>query len=640
MITPLVSFNIIKRITSIAINNFRGYYGKYDVIELTQGQNLLIYGENGSGKSSLFKALNDYFSSSRNTSVSYVKNRHDTMNDGQIRLSFGEFDSNFKKLPIPNQLFQFGSLLSNHKIPFIQNAALTKGFLDYTDLLNVYLHDEEEPNLFKLIVLKLLGNHIPISSGGNFRFGERWIKLQRNLTKDAYTRNDRCHRDALDELPIFQAHLTNTLNEVFVELNRLLTSYFPDLKIRLSFNLKDLEFNYGTKRNWHTTADLRLKITKDEILITGNYRDYLNEARLSAFAICLYLASLKKNPSNLELKILYLDDVFVGLDAGNRLPILSILLEEFSDYQIFISTYDRHWFELANRFFEINRPNKWITVEMYVGSDHVNNNEITKPIIIVGETNYQKAVGFLHNRTKPDYPAAANYFRKALEQLITDYLPKWELADSDFVQIPAFQLTTLVHRTRDFLNRSGTDTTSITKIISLLHALLHPLSHFEISSPIYKAELILIEGNYSRLKELLIDMQISENYRCCLEQGTRIRMTIAIDSTSNHFAYYDLIIKDSITIQYVAESTPIMCSCRCYTERCSGVNGTKQYVTFNPKKTDPTFNYDSLEIAYNKVHEYLCSVYTPFPKLLNYIDSMEYHEGINWVPLSARIVWE
>ena len=46
----------MKKITQIKINNYKAYIEE-EVINLPQGENLLIYGENGSGKSSLFPSL-------------------------------------------------------------------------------------------------------------------------------------------------------------------------------------------------------------------------------------------------------------------------------------------------------------------------------------------------------------------------------------------------------------------------------------------------------------------------------------------------------------------------------------------------------------------------------------------------------
>jgi energy-coupling factor transporter ATP-binding protein EcfA2 len=630
-----------KKITSIAINNFRGYFGEYDSINIPNGENLLVYGENGSGKSSLYKALNNFFISSRDLSVQYIKNRYLPNEPGGIQLQFSDYDTSTNEILSGTEVSHlFSDVNSDHNVLFIQNTALVKGFLDYTDLLKVYFHNEPEPNLFELIILSLLGEHIPHSTGGNFRFKERWKQLQNDLTKNAYTRNDRCHKNAIAFLPTFETHLRGTLDEVFTILNRYLFNYFKELNIELSYLLAPLTFNYGNKWEWHTTEAFKLQVIKDGIPIAGGYNDFLNEARLSAIAICLYLASLRTNPATVDLKVLFLDDVFIGLDAGNRIPILNILRNEFPDYQKFISTYDRHWFELAKRHFQSSNNEKWKVIEMYVGfdTDPVSNNNINKPIIIEGDSHYDKAVRYLNHRSAPDFPASANYFRKALEELIKEFIPKWETADAESTQLPDYQLTQLVLRTKRFLTNSGNQTEYIDNINSLLSALLHPLSHHEITSPLYRGELSIIENNFKKLKEQLINLDPLNNFKCCLEPNKRIKLTFEIDVATNHYSFYELIIKEPLTMIRNGALTPIISKVNCVADKCYGHNGTTPYPAFNPDKKNANFNYESLEDAYNRIHNFLIRTLGTFPKATNYLTTIEYHDGTNWQPILNKIV--
>lgn len=53
---------IIMRIQTIEITNFKAFLGIHKIN--VGGKNLFIYGENGSGKSSLYYALKDFFQSS------------------------------------------------------------------------------------------------------------------------------------------------------------------------------------------------------------------------------------------------------------------------------------------------------------------------------------------------------------------------------------------------------------------------------------------------------------------------------------------------------------------------------------------------------------------------------------------------
>ncbi len=60
------------KITKIEIKNFRAFYGRPYQINLHRaGKNLLIYGENGSGKSSLYLALECFLESSEDDSYQF-----------------------------------------------------------------------------------------------------------------------------------------------------------------------------------------------------------------------------------------------------------------------------------------------------------------------------------------------------------------------------------------------------------------------------------------------------------------------------------------------------------------------------------------------------------------------------------------
>jgi ABC-type uncharacterized transport system fused permease/ATPase subunit len=53
------------RIKSFTLCDFRAFAGPEPVSFILDGKNLLIYGENGAGKSSVFHALDEFFSVAR-----------------------------------------------------------------------------------------------------------------------------------------------------------------------------------------------------------------------------------------------------------------------------------------------------------------------------------------------------------------------------------------------------------------------------------------------------------------------------------------------------------------------------------------------------------------------------------------------
>lgn len=608
-----------KKIVSIEIENFRAYFGNYQPIVLSAGENLLIYGENGSGKSSFFKAINNYFTSSV-TTLAFTKNRYLTQENGRIRIEFDDFNSG-TRLNNPSA-FQFGSALSNNAQSFIQNAALIKGFLDYTSLLDIYFHKDVKPNLFNLIVLVLLAEHIPGSSGGNYKFRSRWEKLQTDLIDNAYTRNDKCHQNALAELPNFEIHLRGTLTRVFAELNRLLLTYFKDLSLEIDFELKAMHFHYGNiKEDWYTPSEIYLKIKRDGIVIADSYHDYLNEARLSAFAICIYLASLKMNPANIELKILYLDDIFIGLDAANRMPILDILDKEFSDYQIFLSTYDRHTYEVARRSF-MNSAQKWKNIELYVGSISVNAITFDKPIVLNDEDNFKKAMFFLHHPYKPDYPAAANYFRKYAEDILTQHLPPHEIREDDLSQIPGYQLSKLLNAGIKFLDKVSLDNKLLYKLKNTLPTLLHPLSHFNLDSPIYKKELHEVQNLLIDIKDYLI--RTTSICTPQLHANHVLVLNIAINNGLTH--RYKFKPKEMIyLISEPAQPKRISLGhCHC-SHMCEVAGDGKEDKGKDFSPNLEKFQYKSIGDAYEQIFDFNSKRYNHLVKSLDYTKEFSVH---------------
>ncbi|MCK4406470.1 MAG: AAA family ATPase [Bacteroidales bacterium] len=84
----------MKRIKKIEINHFKGLYGKHEIDLTYKGKNLMLYGENGSGKSSIAKAIRLFFQSSvEDIDISEYENifiQNTEQNTGFIKLTFGD----------------------------------------------------------------------------------------------------------------------------------------------------------------------------------------------------------------------------------------------------------------------------------------------------------------------------------------------------------------------------------------------------------------------------------------------------------------------------------------------------------------------------------------------------------------------
>lgn len=634
----------MKRITKLKISNFRAFFDSYEV-DLNKGENLLIYGENGSGKSSMFKSLNNFLSSSRNPAYPYIKHHNKGAEDGILSFTFNDYNPAINSITSKfGEVIDFGSnVLSTDTEQFIKTADLTKGFLDYKVLLAIYNHNVAQPNLFDLIVLNLFKDFIPTHLGGTHPLGSRFNQLYKKVT-EAYTRNTYDYRDGVPEMAAYETLLRRVLNEVFLQLNYFLLKYFK-LNLRVGYSLTPL-VSLGWWREIPKELKLELKLNG---VVVQHQSDFLNEARLSALAICLYLAIIKRNPQPIDFKVLFLDDVFIGLDLTNRLPILDIIKNEFSDYQVFISTYDRHLYELAKRKFEIETPDKWKFIELYVGKDKIENQPVDRPILVVGETHFEKASQYLHDIRKPDYPAAANYFRKALEQVILDEVPAYEKTDiENKIQILDYKLGPLIYKTKRFLERLDQSTETVDKIITLLPSLLHPLSHHEITSPIYKGELLQIENLIPKFLSDLKALDCSTKLKCSpLEGRTELKIKFTINNVTGHFSFYHLRTNEPMLLKSDGNGTVRISATKCFIEKCYGENNGVEIAHSrrnfsNNEKAHPFNNFNSILEAYDILHSRMIQIPAigNFPKDANYLDAIHYLDQLgDYQPINNIIVW-
>ena len=144
------------RITKISLKNFQAFYAEHDIDLGRNGQNLLIYGENGSGKSSLLKAIELFLASHvRNLDFSHYRNFFAADTDGgHVKISARANENE------PETTFEWSNASRTTDDSIILDAAKIKGVLDYKALLEVYfLHPKDcEVNIFNLLVNTILAN--------------------------------------------------------------------------------------------------------------------------------------------------------------------------------------------------------------------------------------------------------------------------------------------------------------------------------------------------------------------------------------------------------------------------------------------------------------------------------------------------
>lgn len=583
----------MKRISKIVIKNYRAYFDEI-TFDLPKGENMLIYGENGSGKSSLYRGLNAFVQSFV-TDVSYVKNRFANNRNGNISIAFKEYSSEAKNF-IGEDTFDYTLNDNGNKqtceASFLLSAAMTRGFMDYKDLLKVYLHDTNNPNLFSLFVTNILKDHLIT---GNERLGVYWNRLNIDFF-NAKKRSKKSHQRVPGELAQLKIQLGALLKEISKIVNTFLDTYFRHFGINIELVLSEISCSdKGAKHEWFINSDLRMKVFQKGTEL-NSYVDYLNEARLSAISVCIYLASLKCNESR-HFKLLVLDDMFVGLDTGNRCPILNILCDCFFDYQMIIFTYDRQWFSLALNHLKTLMPERWKSYNIFVGSQTIDNMgfSIDVPIVTTGNSLLAKATQYLHHETEPDYPASANYFRKALEELISNNIPFDGRRNKDFVKLADYKLTSQIKESIYFLKKIEIDSTVLESLNGFLPSILHPLSHYNYSQQIYRNELLRVEELMVNATRVLTDLNLS--YIVLLEKGRRGYLKFQNIAT-NYFCDYLFELKENLYL-YKKNNNLKISTAKCFTIRAIENDNGKEDNQLIHKE------YGSIVDARNKTCEYL-----------------------------------
>jgi len=449
------------KIKNITINNYRAFYGEYKIN--LDGKNALIYGENGSGKSSLYFGLRDLFDASTNEVILNENIFIDPTQKDTVSIQVGLFDKKDK------------SKTSNIKIDrnnktttdiLVANANKIKAFFDYKKLLATHFIDKEKVDIFDILIHDIL--YYSINSFSENCFGIDWEKIQSLKSAKKNSPDDiKCQKI----LKNFNLGLKDNLETIKDKANEFI-DYFG-YGIKIDFEFTDIQIFGKHKEIRNNEVILKIEFFDKNI---DKHHTFFNEARLTALGISLYLSSILSNPLDIEFKIMFLDDVLIGLDMSNRIPFINILKEHFDDFQLFITTYDKTWYELLKSYLI---SNDWEYLEIY--SQKLSNNfEI--PIIYQDDLITKARIHFDNN----DYKASAVYIRSAFEKILKDYCDKKHLKvkfnrqpfkiDSNAFWEAIVESTTLSQSTKD-------------EIELYRGIVMNPISHYTIEKPEFKSEI-------------------------------------------------------------------------------------------------------------------------------------------------------
>lgn len=475
------------RITDIHIKNYRAFYGEHHICLDKDGKNLMVYGENGSGKSSLFTALQDFLKSS----VGKIEVEENIFvptsqkNTASIKV-------NIKESPETSKTTTFELKLTDKEIisadkTLIADANKIKGFFDYRSLLRTHMGHKDKVDLFDILVKDILYNSINRFS--NKEIGKEWQAIHNDTSnKRQIKRQQEATKNYLSEK--FNPGLKQLLKDIEADTNTFMKSFGASVKILLDFDKVEYQ---GRRKLVGNNINLKIDFFEKSI---PKHQLFLNEARLSALAISLYLASIKVNPLSGALKILVLDDLLIGLDMSNRLPLLDILKKHFIEvdkdkqFQVIMTTYDKVWYELVRSYFGFE---KWKYTEIYTKSLKDDDFEIP---VIFNENGYLERAK--HYLSEKDYKASAVYLRTEFERIVKTICDKQKIPvcyHKNHKETTSEDFWTAIESQTDL------DPTLIHEITIHRGVVMNPFSHYDLEKPEFEAELKATIIAVERLKD-------------------------------------------------------------------------------------------------------------------------------------------
>lgn len=521
----------MSKIKKITLSNFK-FFGKEETIDL-DGKHLLLYGENGSGKSSIYWALyslleaatktpletGKYFTPIALSDDSLVNIHAVPMSDLSSRKE--HYDS-YVNIECDNGS-KYGISLIDTAICGCSDAKESQKASDFINYQALYkfqnFKNSQDPDLFDIFVDTIL----PYVSFGSFHLKgknitnahEMWIEIEdgpgKTINAKGHTiqvyKNSQDYKDFEAFVYEFNKQFENLINEININAQK----YLKDLGYDMAFQLKFVPASFKKKDVKYDCYKFKVMvsiISYDNTPININRpHKFLNEAKMAAIAIAIRLSVIDQRLNSAAegaLKVLLLDDIMISLDMSNRDKLLNLILKKFTDkYQILFLTHDKLLFSfVSEKIDKYGQHSDWKRNALFIGEDDRYNVQYPLFPTIIDEDcdSFEKAKKYFQAK---DYVASALYVRQSLEKYINDQLPKEYTATVDGKPLSLNQLWGRMIKYSDKIPQDLKDIYDQSRLM-----ILNPAVHYNVSFPIYRRELLQAFKLVEELRKITIKSPI------------------------------------------------------------------------------------------------------------------------------------
>lgn len=515
-------------ITQIEIEGFKAFPKNFK-LDLGTGKNLLLYGENGSGKSSLYYALHALLQS--------------VFKDDKGAKYFKPGDTNGEEFIINNEhlinIFRFNEAKDNTYTPYVRitfddgkiwrldNGGLSSenggneseirmlnknsAFINHSYISRFHAaRNSEEIDLWNVFYKDILPFHLP---AGETQF----LADLYNEIVEAST-----HKPSVKSLkePIdkFNNHLYNLVSHINKNVNTIYNENFRnDGDLALNIQLVYLEEN-NPENNLHEyfylaydrvrdgkTIPLTLFAPRIGIKISEDGRtiykpqSHFNEAKLTAIALAVRFAAMTTaiiTPGS----FLALDDMLISLDMSNRMKVITYLLDKVAPlYKLYVFTHDRLFYHTFKRKIETQyNKTDWSFGGIYI-------NDSTTP----NEPNYvpdnKSKIEKIEDAYKcHDYFRCGTLLRQECERCLNELLPDSfrRKADPNTGASVPKNLDELIGSLEEFCNHEQIDYSQFKDLKTYKDLFLNSTAHNDITSPFYRNEIKICKQAITLLAQI------------------------------------------------------------------------------------------------------------------------------------------
>ena len=511
------------RIKEIEITGFKFFKDSFPIV--LDGCHALIYGENGSGKSSIYWSLYTFFQACLKTqedAQKYYKTDHpqnlrnrfcDKDDKSSISVSFvDDTSANIKKIEISNELYPF----ANDEVKtFMEKSMMSSDFMNYKFLQKIFDFPNSKENdvfdIFEKEVFKYLLFSKPLTDiDGNLIYkadAEYWWSYIQSVPK-ILPKNTGRNRNTINMGTPKYKSFVRLIDDFNKEMKKALFNLkFRTEKIcRESFNdPAEIQFDYSPvvfnciRPGTHKSHDgvvhkpriiMTAKMSNDGVVDNSpihHPNSFFNEAKLTCKSLALRMAILGEKPTFGPdyASVLLLDDLLISLDMGYRRRVIDAILRYRFGRQLIILTHDRSFFTLVESEIERKRESEeWKFLEMCIDEDSTT----PSPMILENGDLISKARLFYHRH---EYPACANTLRRAYENTLKRLYPaQFSFAvKQDNLENPYQNLNGLISNLGKFRGYYCGFPDIAPNLTNDRRLILNPFSHDDLDTPLFKREL-------------------------------------------------------------------------------------------------------------------------------------------------------